>query len=187
MCSDSLDQDTWSPPVPPLCSPKAHRVEVSVIPRPRPSPVRPRIDPWSFISAGGAGRGGGRPPPDPLGPRPSPANPFTDLDPFPSLDSDPFAREVDPCWTPSLPSHFDPFFAPVRTSRSAPCSAHGSPSLSALRVPPLSLADPAHVDLGGRGGGSPPLHTKDNKRQRRQQIVGLEPWTSPTLLRNDRF
>uniref|UniRef100_H3CE22 mitogen-activated protein kinase kinase kinase n=1 Tax=Tetraodon nigroviridis TaxID=99883 RepID=H3CE22_TETNG len=33
-------------------SPKTGRLEVNVIPRPRPSPVRPRIDPWSFISAG---------------------------------------------------------------------------------------------------------------------------------------
>ncbi|KAJ8405406.1 hypothetical protein AAFF_G00318790 [Aldrovandia affinis] len=200
ICShNSPEQDSLTPPLftlfpdPRLWSPKTRRLEVNVIPRPRPSPIRPRIDPWSFISAGGAGRGTGRnaakaggPLCHPLGHQPSPTNPFTNCDPFPTPDCDPFAQRVDPFGTPETPSPFDPFSAPFRTSRSAPCSTNVSPSLSALRVAPLSPADPPLIDLGWRGG-SPPLDTKEKRVQGRTLVTSLSPWKSPTQLTNDRF
>ncbi|KAI1898512.1 hypothetical protein AGOR_G00073120, partial [Albula goreensis] len=197
MCSqDSPERDSLTPPPfalfpdPRLWSPKTRRLEVNVIPRPRPSPVRPRIDPWSFISAGGVGQGAGRNTVKAGGPhlghQPSPTNPFTNCDPFPSPDCDPFAQRVDPFGSPDTPSPFDPFSAPFRTSRSAPCSTNVSPSLSALRVAPLSPADPPLIDLGWRGG-SPPLDTKEKRMQGRALVTGLSPWKSPTQLTNDRF
>ncbi|KAG9338176.1 hypothetical protein JZ751_026925, partial [Albula glossodonta] len=178
-----LHPDPW------LSSPKMGRVEVSVIPRPRPSPQRSRIDPWSFISTGRTGAGGGgernRPPPNRTG------CPFSNHDPFPTSDYDPFARGSDPFWTPGPPSPFDPFSAPSGTSRSAPCSAQSSPSLSALRAPPLSPSDSSNMGRGGTGGGpraGPHSDsTKEKKRPRRRQLAGLDPWTSPLLLRHNQF
>ncbi|KAG7465242.1 hypothetical protein MATL_G00174230 [Megalops atlanticus] len=200
ICSqDSPERDSLTPPPfalfpdPRLWSPKTRRLEVNVIPRPRPSPIRPRIDPWSFISAGGRGRGAGRnsdkaggPVCHPLGHQPSPTNPFTNCDPFPTPDCDPFAQRVDPFGSPEPPSPFDPFCAPFRASRSAPCSTNVSPSLSALRVAPLSPADAPLVDLGWRRG-SPPLEAKDKREPGRALLTGLSPWRSPTQLTNDRF
>ncbi|KAJ8281837.1 hypothetical protein COCON_G00043560 [Conger conger] len=146
-------------PDPRLWSPKTRRLEVNVIPRPRPSPVRPRIDPWSFISAGReAGRASAR------------------------------GGEGRPLQDPRRPSPFDPFSAPFRTSRSAPCSTNVSPSLSAFRVAKASPAEPpgALIDLGWRGG-SPPLDTKEKRIPGRPLVTGLSPWKSPTQLTNDRF
>ncbi|KAJ8266122.1 hypothetical protein GJAV_G00126180, partial [Gymnothorax javanicus] len=80
--------------------PEMGLVEVSVTPRPRPSPVRPRIDPWSFISSGRSRLRQHSPYPDCLIPN---------CDPFPDLDCDPFARGADPLWTPGPCSPYDPF------------------------------------------------------------------------------
>ncbi|XP_064207814.1 mitogen-activated protein kinase kinase kinase 11-like [Anguilla rostrata] len=91
--------DDWMPP--PYPQPESPKVEVSVIPRPRPSPLRSRIDPWSIISTGQSGV-----------PWCSPNCLFTDCDPFPASDHDPFARGVEPFWTPRPPSPSDPFSPP---------------------------------------------------------------------------
>lgn len=177
MCSqDDLDQQAAPPHSLLLDSrlwgPKTRRVEVSVIPRPRPSPVRPRIDPWSFVSAGGAGPGPLCRPPH----RRSSANPFTDCDPFPPLNHDPSG---------TLGHDPDPFCIPFGTSRSAPGSASASPSLSALRAGPFSpTLDSPYIDLGW----SPLLDPSEGKKKRRrQQVTGLEPWTSPMHHGTDRF
>ncbi|XP_048851327.1 mitogen-activated protein kinase kinase kinase 11-like isoform X2 [Brienomyrus brachyistius] len=165
-----------------LWGPKTRRVEVSVIPRPRPSPVRPRIDPWSFVSAGGAGPGSGRSgskadeplchPPH----RRSSANPFTDCDPFPPLNHDSSG---------TLAHDPDPFCIPFGTSRSAPSSTSASPSLSALRAGPFSpTLDSPYIDLGW----SPLLGPSEGKKKRRRALVtGLEPWMSPPHHGTDRF
>ncbi|KAJ8350595.1 hypothetical protein SKAU_G00257250 [Synaphobranchus kaupii] len=151
-------------PDPRLWSPKTRRLEVNVIPRPRPSPVRPRIDPWSFISAGVAGREAGRNAAKAGGPlchQPSPTNPFTNCDPFPTPDCDPFAQRADPFGTTDAPSPFDPFSAPFRASRSAPCSTNVSPSLSALRVAPKSPAEPPPHRPGLAGGQPAVRHQRE--------------------------
>ncbi|CAL9694519.1 unnamed protein product [Knipowitschia caucasica] len=162
-------------PHPGLWSPKTRRLEVSVIPRPRPSPVRQRIDPWSFIST-----------PSPSSPhRPSPTNPFSSCDPFPSADCDPFSLKADPAG--ARPSAFDPFCAPfpLTSSRSAPCSANGSPTLTHhLRAAPVDpVADSPLIDLGWASRGA------DGARERAlpRKTLGLKPFRSPTQLRDDRF
>ncbi|KAK6323115.1 hypothetical protein J4Q44_G00054540 [Coregonus suidteri] len=204
MCQDSLEsEDNPSAvpfslfPDPRLWSPKTCRLQVNVIPRPRPSPIRPRIDPWSFISAGGGGGafGGARSPrrsdSHPLGYQPSPTNPFTNCDPFPSPDCDPFSLRADPSSgiTPDMPSPFDPFSAPFPTSRSAPCSTNGSPTLPKFRVAPLNPADSPLIDLGWAavcGVRVKPLEvTKEKMRPGR--TLGLKPFKSPTQPRDDRF
>ncbi|XP_069036471.1 mitogen-activated protein kinase kinase kinase 11 isoform X2 [Lepisosteus oculatus] len=161
-------------PDPRLWSPKTRRLEVNVIPRPRPSPVRPRIDPWSFISAGGGGGGGNGARPGPLelfrsqlGYQPSPTNPFTNCDPFPSPDCDPFAWGGGEGFPPG-PDPPDPFAA-------APCSANGGPA----------PADPPLIDLGWGGArGGPAAAAKEPRQGRRG---GRDPWTSPGQDREERF
>ncbi|XP_029931900.1 mitogen-activated protein kinase kinase kinase 11 [Myripristis murdjan] len=195
LCQDTLDSDDKPSvpfslyPDPRLWTPKTRRLEVNVIPRPRPSPIRPRIDPWSFISAGGGGSGGARSPhrsdSHPLGYQPSPTNPFTNCDPFPSPDCDPFALRADPSGTLDTASRFDPFSAPFPTSRSAPCSTNGSPTLPTFRVAPLNPADSPLIDLGWAACSKPPDSTKEKARPRR--TLGLKPFKSPTQLRDDRF
>uniref|UniRef100_A0A4W5JPX6 mitogen-activated protein kinase kinase kinase n=1 Tax=Hucho hucho TaxID=62062 RepID=A0A4W5JPX6_9TELE len=180
-------------PDPRLWSPKTRRLEVNVIPRPRPSPIRPRIDPWSFISAGGGGYGGVHGPRRSdshlLGYQPSPTNPFTNCHPFPSPDCDPFSLRAypSPGITPDTPLPFDPFSAPFPTSRSAPCSTNGSPTLPTFRVAPLNPADSPLIDLGWAAAcGVKPLDvTKEKARPRK--TLGLKPFKSPTQLRDDRF
>lgn len=176
-------------PNPVLWSPKTRRLEVSVIPRPRPSPIRPRIDPWSFISAGGGISGGGRSPlrsdGHPLGYQPSPTNPFTSCDPFPSPDCDPFTLKADPSCSSDGSSPFDPFSAPFPTSRSAPCSANGSPTLPSFRIAPISPVDPAFMDLRWAACSRPLDMTKE--RALPSRTLGLKPFKSPTQLRDDRF
>ncbi|XP_041724403.2 mitogen-activated protein kinase kinase kinase 11 [Coregonus clupeaformis] len=205
LCQDSLESEDDKPsaapfslfPDPRLWSPKTRRLEVNVIPRPRPSPIRPRIDPWSFISAGGGGGGYGsahgprRSDSHLLGYQPSPTNPFTNCDPFPSPDCDPFSLRAYPSsgTTPDTPLPFDPFSAPFPTSRSAPCSTNGSPTLPTFRVAPLNPADSPLIDLGWAaacGVGVKPLDvTKEKMRPRK--TLGLKPFKSPTQLRDDRF
>ncbi len=168
---------------PSLVEPKTRRLEVNIVPRPRPSPNRPRIDPWSFISAGLTDRPGAKTvTSSPSSPRlafqPSPTNPFTNCDPFPSPDCDPFNLRVGPSVNSDHSSTFDPFSAPFPTSRSAPCSTNGSPNLS-LRVAPLNPADSPFIDLGWMGG------TKDRVHPPRS--LGLSPFRSPAPLRDDRF
>uniref|UniRef100_A0A8C8ENT1 mitogen-activated protein kinase kinase kinase n=1 Tax=Oncorhynchus tshawytscha TaxID=74940 RepID=A0A8C8ENT1_ONCTS len=202
LCQDSLeseDKPSAVPfslfPDPRLWSPKTRRLEVNVVPRPRPSPIRPRIDPWSFISAGGGGYGVVQGPRRSdchlLGYQPSPTNPFTNCDPFPSPDCDPFSLRAYPSSgiTRDTPVPFDPFSAPFPTSRSAPCSTNGSPTLPTFRVAPLNPADSPLIDLGWAaacGVGVKPLDvTKEKTRPRK--TLGLKPFKSPTQLRDDRF
>uniref|UniRef100_M4AAJ4 mitogen-activated protein kinase kinase kinase n=1 Tax=Xiphophorus maculatus TaxID=8083 RepID=M4AAJ4_XIPMA len=195
LCQDTLDfEDKTSVPYalhpnPALWSPKTRRLEVSVIPRPRPSPIRPRIDPWSFISAGGAISAGGRSSirsdSHALGYQPSPTNPFTSCDPFPSPDCDPFALKADPSSSSDGAPPFDPFSTPFPTSRSAPCSTNGSPTLPSFRIAPINPADPAFMDLGWAACGKPLDVTKERAHPRR--TLGLKPFKSPTQLRDDRF
>ncbi|XP_028834730.1 mitogen-activated protein kinase kinase kinase 11 [Denticeps clupeoides] len=195
LCQDSLysDDKPQNPfnvfPDPRLMSPKTRRLEVNIIPRPRPSPIRPRIDPWSFISAGRGDKRNGRATPasdtHPLGYQPSPTNPFHNLDLFPSPDCDPFTLRADPLGSPETPSPFDPFSAPFPTSRSAPCSANGSPNLSSLRVVPLNPADSPLIDLGWVACSKSLDLTKEKARPGR--TLGLSTFRSPTQLRDDRF
>ncbi|CDQ78564.1 unnamed protein product [Oncorhynchus mykiss] len=202
LCQDSLeseDKPSAVPfslfPDPRLWSPKTRRLEVNVVPRPRPSPIRPRIDPWSFVSAGGGGYGVVQGPRRSdchlLGYQPSPNNPFTNCDPFPSPDCDPFSLRAYPSSgiTRDAPLPFDPFSAPFPTSRSAPCSTNGSPTLPTFRVAPLNPADSPLIDLGWAaacGVGVKPLDvTKEKTRPRK--TLGLKPFKSPTQLRDDRF
>ncbi|CAL8241457.1 unnamed protein product [Merluccius merluccius] len=208
LCQDTLDvEDKPTAPFsllpdPRLWSPKTRRLEVNVIPRPRPSPLRPRIDPWSFVTAGGAS--GGRVPArrsdsQPLGyHHPSPTNPFARCHPFPSPDCDPFALRGAPDPQDGEDddngrfggSLFDPFSPPFpATSRSAPCSTNGSPTLPTARlVAPLhAMVDSAAlVDLGWAAcGGRPPDGARERVRPRR--TLGLKPFKSPSQLRDDRF
>ncbi|XP_057709868.1 mitogen-activated protein kinase kinase kinase 11 [Corythoichthys intestinalis] len=191
LCQDTQDSDD-KPPTPRTLHPKVapwSRLQVNVIPRPRPSPVRPRIDAWSFISAGGGTPGVGRSPRRsdsvPLGYRPSPTNPFSNCDPFPSPACDPFALRADPSFALDKTSPFDPFSAPFPTSRSAPCSANGSPTLPSFRIAPLNPADSPLIDLGWAACGKQPDGTKERAHPRR--TLGLKPFKSPTQLRDDRF
>uniref|UniRef100_A0A3Q3A2N0 mitogen-activated protein kinase kinase kinase n=1 Tax=Kryptolebias marmoratus TaxID=37003 RepID=A0A3Q3A2N0_KRYMA len=143
LCQDTQDSDDKAlVPYAALWSPKPPCLEVSVIPRPRPSPIRPRIDPWSFISA-------------------------------------------DPAGGPDAAAPFDPFSAPFPTSRSAPCSANGSPTLPSFRVAPINLADSALMDLGWAACSKPLDATKERVHPRR--TLGLKPFKSPSQLRDDRF
>uniref|UniRef100_A0A3Q3ILM0 mitogen-activated protein kinase kinase kinase n=1 Tax=Monopterus albus TaxID=43700 RepID=A0A3Q3ILM0_MONAL len=157
-----------------------------VIPRPRPSPIRPRIDPWSFNTAGGMNSGGSRSPNrsdnNPLGYQPSPTNPFTNCDPFPSPDCDPFTLKADPPSGSDTASSFDPFSAPFPTSRSAPCSANCSPTLPSFRVVPF---DSPLIDLGWAASSRPLDGTKEKANPRRK--LGLKPFKSPMQLKDDRF
>ncbi|XP_060922515.1 mitogen-activated protein kinase kinase kinase 11 [Limanda limanda] len=188
-CQDTQDtEDKPSVPYslhpnPALWSPKTRRLEVSVIPRPRPSPIRPRIDPWSFIST--VGRSPIRSDSNPLGYQPSPTNPFTNCDPFPTPDCDPFALKADPLGDSDTASPFDPFSTPFHTSRSAPCSTNGSPTLPSFRIVPLNPADSPLIDLGWAACSKPLDGTKERAHPRR--TMGLKPFKSPTQHRDDRF
>ncbi|XP_076852420.1 mitogen-activated protein kinase kinase kinase 11-like, partial [Brachyhypopomus gauderio] len=196
LCQDTMEAEDKSPtpialyPDPRLWSPKTHH-HVKIIPRPRPSPIRPRIDPWSFISAGGTEKSSlhhtlsaSSPTSPRLGYQPSPTNPFTNCDPFPSPDCDPFSLKADPSFNSDLSSPFDPFCPPFPTSRSAPCSTNGSPNLS-LRVAPLNPADSPLLDLGWAALSKPPALAKEKVRPRK--TVGLSPFRSPAQLTDDRF
>ncbi|CAF91481.1 unnamed protein product [Tetraodon nigroviridis] len=192
LCQDmqDIDDKPSAPyPNPALWSPKTGRLEVNVIPRPRPSPVRPRIDPWSFISAGGgisgSGRGLKRSDSYLLGYQPSPTNPFHNCDPFPSPDCDPFALKADPSGSSDTGSTFDPFLAPFPTSRSAPCSTNGSPTLPSIRIAPLNPADSPFIDLGWAACSKPLDCAKERAHPRR--TLGLKPFKPPSQLRDDRF
>ncbi|KAF6739026.1 Mitogen-activated protein kinase kinase kinase 11 [Oryzias melastigma] len=195
LCQDAQDSEEKSlvpyylHPNPALWSPKTRRLEVSVIPRPRPSPIRPRIDPWSFISAGGGHAASARSPVRSdnslMGYQPSPTNPFTNCDPFPSPDCDPFALKADPSSSSEVATPFDPFSTPFPTSRSAPCSANGSPTLPSFRVAPINPADSSLIDLSWTACSKPLDMTKERAHPRR--TLGLKPFKSPTQLRDDRF
>ncbi|XP_026108235.1 mitogen-activated protein kinase kinase kinase 11-like [Carassius auratus] len=195
LCQDTFEAEDKSPlpfalyPDPRLWSPKTRRLEVNIIPRPRPSPNRPRIDPWSFVSAGVTDRAAAqRVISSPTSPRltyqPSPTNPFTNCDPFPSPDCDPFILRVDPAVNSDHASTFDPFSAPFPTSRSAPCSTNGSPNLS-LRVAPLNPADSPLLDLSWMGVSRPLDGPKERVHPHRS--LGLSPFRSSAPLRDDRF
>lgn len=195
LCQDMQDCDDKPSvpyalhPNPALWSPKTGRLEVNVIPRPRPSPVRPRIDPWSFISAGGGISGSGRSlkrsDSNLLGYQPSPTNPFHNCDPFPSPDCDPFALKADPSGGLDTGPTSDPFSAPFPTSRSAPCSTNGSPTLPSIRIAPLNPADSPFFDLGWAACGKPLDCAKERAHPRR--TLGLKPFKPPSQLRDDRF
>ncbi|XP_016331170.1 mitogen-activated protein kinase kinase kinase 11-like [Sinocyclocheilus anshuiensis] len=182
LCPDTFEAEDKSPlpfalyPDPRLWSPKTRRLEVNIVPRPRPSPNRPRIDPWSFVSA--AKTVISSPSSPRLAYQPSPTNPFTNCDLFPSPDCDPFHLRVDPAVNLDHASTFDPFSAPFPTSRSAPCSTNGSPNLS-LRVAPLNPADSPLIDLAWMGGTKERVHP--------HRSLGLSPFRSQAPLRDDRF
>uniref|UniRef100_A0A672KF40 mitogen-activated protein kinase kinase kinase n=2 Tax=Sinocyclocheilus grahami TaxID=75366 RepID=A0A672KF40_SINGR len=182
LCPDTFEAEDKSPlpfalyPDPRLWSPKTRRLEVNIVPRPRPSPNRPRIDPWSFVSA--AKTVISSPSSPRLAYQPSPTNPFTNCDLFPSPDCDPFHLRVDPAVNSDHASTFDPFSAPFPTSRSAPCSTNGSPNLS-LRVAPLNPADSPLIDLAWMGGTKERVHP--------HRSLGLSPFRSQAPLRDDRF
>ncbi|KAM9426622.1 mitogen-activated protein kinase kinase kinase 11 [Pholidichthys leucotaenia] len=193
LCQDTQDSDDKPSipnsyyPNPSLWSPKTRRMDISVIPRPRPSPFRHRIDPWSFVSAGNSS-GAHRPncsDSNLLSYRPSPTNPFTNCDLFPSPDCDPFTLKADPLSGSGADSPFDPFSAPFPTSRSAPCSANGSPTLPSFRIKPINPADSPVLDLSWAACGKPLDSTKERVNPRR--TLGLKPFKSPTQLRDDRF
>ncbi|XP_016376366.1 mitogen-activated protein kinase kinase kinase 9-like isoform X3 [Sinocyclocheilus rhinocerous] len=182
LCPDTFEAEDKSPlpfalyPDPRLWSPKTRRLEVNIVPRPRPSPNRPRIDPWSFVSA--AKTVISSPSSPRLAYQPSSTNPFTNCDLFPSPDCDPFHLRVDPAVNSDHASTFDPFSAPFPTSRSAPCSTNGSPNLS-LRVAPLNPADSPLIDLAWMGGTKERVHP--------HRSLGLSPFRSQAPLRDDRF
>ncbi|XP_056600672.1 mitogen-activated protein kinase kinase kinase 11 [Triplophysa dalaica] len=188
LCQDTFETEDRSLVYPDLrlWSPQPHLLEVNIVPRPRPSPLRPRIDPWSFISAGGMDRAGAKKPvssSSPASPRlghhqPSPTNPFTNCDPFPSPDSDPFHLKADPSMNSDPASTFDPFSAPFPTSRSAPCSTNGSPNLSVRVEFPL-------MDPGWAAANKPLDAAKERIHPRR--TLGLSPFKTPTQHRDDRF
>nr|XP_015801490.2 mitogen-activated protein kinase kinase kinase 11 [Nothobranchius furzeri]XP_054603264.1 mitogen-activated protein kinase kinase kinase 11 [Nothobranchius furzeri] len=191
MCQDTQDSEDKSStpyylhPSPALWSPKTRRLDVSIIPRPRPSPIRHRIDPWSFISAGSGNHSPVRSDGSLLGYQPSPTNPFTNCDPFPSPDCDPFTLKVDPLSSSDTSSPFDPFSAPFPTSRSAPCSTNGSPTMPLFRIVPMNPSDSPLIDLGWDACSKPLDVTKERAHPRR--TLGLKPFKSPTQLRDDRF
>uniref|UniRef100_A0A8C4X2Q7 mitogen-activated protein kinase kinase kinase n=1 Tax=Erpetoichthys calabaricus TaxID=27687 RepID=A0A8C4X2Q7_ERPCA len=184
-------------PDPRLWSPKSRRVEVNIIPRPRPSAARPRIDPWSFISAGSKPKQApvncypdncvtGETFRSALGYQPSPTNPFMNSDPFPTKAADPFDTKCDLFVTSKREDFFpplssDPFSAPFHcssshSSRSAPSSTNVSPSLTAWRVTAPTQGDRLLIDLGGDD-----WHTGSTKEKR----LGRAPWSSPALDRRD--
>lgn len=192
LCQDTLEQKSPLPfalyPDPRLWSPKTRRLEVNIVPRPRPSPNRPRIDPWSFVSAGVCAeraRGSSGPASPLLGSRPSPTNPFSSGALFPSPDCDPFALQVEPA---AAEHGFDPFSPPFPTSRSAPCSANASPSLS-LRgallqtpTPPLHAPAPPLLELSWVSVSRP-----QDSRERLQPPRSLSAFRSAAPLPDDRF
>lgn len=136
--------DDWIPPsYPQLGGPKPGRVEVSMIPRPRPSPQRPRIDPWSFISTGRS-----------QVPRQPPNCLLSDCDPFPASDRDPFARGADPFWTPGRPSSSDPF------------SAHAVPPF-----PPSDSSNVDADKVRGRARASPRSDGAKEKKLRSRDFI----------------
>ncbi|KAF7686858.1 mitogen-activated protein kinase kinase kinase 11 [Silurus meridionalis] len=195
LCQDTMEADEKSPVPfalyadPCLWSPKTDPFKVNIISRPRPSPNRPRIDPWSFISAGVIEKCSSRhaistssPTSPRLGYRPSPTNPFTNCDPFPPPDCDPFSLKADPSLNSDRPSPFDPFSAPFPISRSAPCSTNGSPNLS-LRVAPLNPADSPFIDLGWV---NKPVGVAKEKVFPRKTL-GLSPFKSQAKQRDDIF
>ncbi|KAI5617677.1 mitogen-activated protein kinase kinase kinase 11-like [Silurus asotus] len=195
LCQDTMEADEKSPVPfalyadPCLWSPKTDPFKVNIISRPRPSPNRPRIDPWSFISAGVMEKCSSRhaistssPTSPRLGYRPSPTNPFTNCDPFPPPDCDPFSLKADPSLNSDRPSPFDPFSAPFPISRSAPCSTNGSPNLS-LRVAPLNPADSPFIDLGWV---NKPVGVAKEKVFPRKTL-GLSPFKSQAKQRDDIF
>nr|XP_033809618.1 mitogen-activated protein kinase kinase kinase 11 isoform X2 [Geotrypetes seraphini] len=154
-----LNRNGLESPRPGEASPKFSHSSIKIIPRPRPSPVRSRIDPWSFVSAGS------RVPSVPeLGPQlpkeknKFSKNPFLNSDPFSSRTSSP-CFPLDPAWAPgphvreNQPQHppfttsdLDPFSIPTRieftkahlSPASTPQPGQRSPSVSP-RVPPRSF------------------------------------------------
>uniref|UniRef100_A0A3Q3WUH1 mitogen-activated protein kinase kinase kinase n=1 Tax=Mola mola TaxID=94237 RepID=A0A3Q3WUH1_MOLML len=167
LCQDTQDPDDKPSipcsvhPNPALWSPKTRRLEVS------------------------SGQSPNRSDSTLLGYQPSPTNPFHNCDPFPSPDCDPFTLKADPSSGSDTASHFDPFSTPFPTSRSAPCSTNGSPTLPSVRIAPLNPADLPLIDLDWAACSRPLDGTKERAHPRR--TLGLKPFKPPTQLRDDRF
>ncbi|XP_074861615.1 mitogen-activated protein kinase kinase kinase 11 [Carettochelys insculpta] len=123
--------DKWSgifpsPSAP--CSPHSPRPSphAGLISRPRPSPVRSRIDPWSFVSAGPRASPAQSPQPEPRWHRtgtPDSSNPFVSSDPFVHPSLRPFDSET-----------FDPFACAPKLTSPTCCLDRGQ--LSPYPSPP---------------------------------------------------
>ncbi|XP_029767057.1 mitogen-activated protein kinase kinase kinase 11 [Terrapene carolina triunguis] len=114
------------------CSPHSPRPSphTSLISRPRPSPVRSRIDPWSFVSAGPRPSPAQSPQPEPRRCRagtPDSSNPFMTSDPFFHPSPGPFDSET-----------FDPFASAPRLTGLSCRLDHGQ--LSPYPSPPPRLS-----------------------------------------------
>ncbi|TFK12098.1 GTP-binding protein SAR1a [Platysternon megacephalum] len=110
------------------CSPHSPRPSphTSLISRPRPSPVRSRIDPWSFVSSGPRASPAQSPQPEPRRCRagtPDSSNPFMTSDPFFNPSPGPFDSET-----------FDPFASASRLTGLSCRLDHGQ--LSPYPSPP---------------------------------------------------
>ncbi|KAG6927574.1 mitogen-activated protein kinase kinase kinase 11 [Chelydra serpentina] len=110
------------------CSPHSPRPSphTSLISRPRPSPVRSRIDPWSFVSAGSRASPAQSPQPElrrHWAGTPDSSNPFVTSDPFSRPSPGPFDSET-----------FDPFASAPRLTDLSCRLDHGQ--LSPYPSPP---------------------------------------------------
>uniref|UniRef100_K7F6W1 mitogen-activated protein kinase kinase kinase n=1 Tax=Pelodiscus sinensis TaxID=13735 RepID=K7F6W1_PELSI len=120
----------------------------SLISRPRPSPVRSRIDPWSFVSAGPRASPAQSPQPEPRRHRaatPDSSNPFVTSDPFFHPSPQPFDLET-----------FDPFASAPRLTSPSCRLDHGQ--LSPYPSPP-----PRH---------SPGFHARQDQTKEKHPL----PW-----------
>uniref|UniRef100_A0A8C8SD16 mitogen-activated protein kinase kinase kinase n=1 Tax=Pelusios castaneus TaxID=367368 RepID=A0A8C8SD16_9SAUR len=112
-----------SPCSPQLSRPSPH---TSLISRPRPSPVRSRIDPWSFVSAGPRASPAQSPQPEPHRCRvgtPDSSNLFVTSDPFSHPSTRPFDSDI-----------FDPFASVPRLT--GPSGRLDQDRLSSYPSPP---------------------------------------------------
>ncbi|XP_006131683.2 mitogen-activated protein kinase kinase kinase 11 isoform X2 [Pelodiscus sinensis] len=121
------------------CSPHSPRPSphTSLISRPRPSPVRSRIDPWSFVSAGPRASPAQSPQPEPRRHRaatPDSSNPFVTSDPFFHPSPQPFDLET-----------FDPFASAPRLTSPSCRLDHGQ--LSPYPSPPPRHSPGFHARL----------------------------------------
>ncbi|XP_069500958.1 mitogen-activated protein kinase kinase kinase 11 [Ambystoma mexicanum] len=190
-------------------SPKLLHSDVQIIPRPRPSPVRPRIDPWSFVSAGPKASPEQQTKKNAVWtPKNSPTlsrNPFLNSDPFSSTIIGPCPALPDPAWisqpctavqdhlAPPTPPGLvddDPFNPSLsRTGASnAPFFPAPRPSSSPRAGRPSPGTSPLLTTRPGRPspGASPRLPTRPTRltlRPETQQTArerSLNPWWAET-------
>nr|XP_056709696.1 mitogen-activated protein kinase kinase kinase 11 [Euleptes europaea] len=132
----------WDGALPSPSSPRSPRSprpasHSSLISRPRPSPVRSRIDPWSFVSSGSRASPIQSPQ---LGARPFKAPNPEGTNPFVVRDPDPFAcGDFSAPREPSVPTPPDPFTVASRLSAPGQRSPALSPGWAASPLPPKEL------------------------------------------------